>query len=271
MLRDGAIVAEPTTAATLDAHSLTLPRGAYTTFRTYHGSMALRLEEHLTRLTASAALEGYQLDLRHDQARRAIAEALRRAGFAEARVRLTFTYEPPGVLYVAVAPFASLPERLYREGAHCVTALTELRRQNPRAKGTSFIGPGSAARAGLAEAHEVLLVAEDGTILEGSSSNFFAILGGVLRTAEEGVLIGTTRNLVLACAEGLLPIDRRPIRRADLPETAEAFLTSVSRVVLPVTQIDETVIGSGVPGQVTRDLAERVRLAIEAALEPIAP
>jgi branched-chain amino acid aminotransferase len=239
--------------------------------RTYHGNRVLRLEEHLNRLTASAALEGYRLSLSHDEARAAIAEAVRRAGFAESRVRLTLTYEPPGAFYVALAPFVPPPARLYQEGARCITAQAGLRRLNPRAKGTSFIGPGSEARAGHADAHEVLLVTEGGTILEGSSSNFFAVLGGVLRTAEEEVLIGTTRNLVLSCAEGLLPIERRPVTRREVPDLQEAFLTSVSRGVLPVTRIDDAPVGAGVPGPVSRELAQRLRAVMDASLEPIAP
>jgi branched-chain amino acid aminotransferase len=260
---------EPTGAPNLDAHSLTLPRGAYTTFRTYHRAMAARLTDHLDRLTASAALDGYQLSLDHRAARAVIGEALRRSGFAESRVRVSLTYEPAGLLYVAVAPFSPLPARLYEEGVRCVTAPPGLRRENPRAKGTSFIGPGSEARAGLSGAHELLLTSPERGILEGSSSSFFAILGGVLLTAEADVLAGTTSTLVLACAEGLLPTERRPVSVGELPLVREAFLTSVSRGVLPVRQIDQTTIGDGWPGRMTLLLASRLQAAIEDELEPI--
>ncbi len=260
---------ESTAAPNLDEHSLTLPRGAYTTFRTYHRSMAARLTEHLNRLTSSAALDGYTLSLDHHAARAAIGEALRRSGFAESRVRVTLTYEPAGDLYVVVAPFAPLPARLYEEGVRCVTAPPGLRRENPLAKGTSFIGPGSEARAGLSGAHELLLISPEGDILEGSSSSFFAVLNGVLLTAEADVLVGTTSKLVLARAEGLLPIERRPVSAAELPSVGEAFLTSVSRGVLPVRQIDETIVGDGWPGPITLLLGSGLRAAIEEELEPI--
>jgi branched-chain amino acid aminotransferase len=260
---------QPTSAPTLDAHSLTLPRGAYTTFRTYHRSMAARLADHLDRLTASADLDRYRLSLDHHAARAAIGEALRRSGFAESRVRVTLTYEPAGDLYVAVAPFTPLPARLYEEGVLCLTAPPNLRRENPLAKGTSFIGPGSEARAGLSDAHELLLTSPDGNILEGSSSSFFAVLGGVLYTAEADVLAGTTSKLVLACAEGLLPIVRRPISLTELPSVQEAFLTSVSRGVLPINHIDQFTIGDGRPGPIAKTLGSRLQAAIEEELEPI--
>jgi branched-chain amino acid aminotransferase len=262
---------EPTTASTLDQHSLTLPRGAYTTFRTYHGTQAFRLEEHLTRLTESAALDGISRSIAHPEVRAAIKEAVQLAGFSESRVRLTLPYEAPGGLYIAVAPYTPLPANFYQEGVHCVTASPGLKRDNPRSKGTSFISPGSQARAGLAAAHEVLLLSAQGDILEGSSSNFFAVLDQALRTAEEGVLWGTTRTLALSQAEGLLSVVRKPVSVGELPRLREAFLTSVSRGILPVTRIDDTPIDDGIPGPVSKELGRRLLAAITAELEPIAP
>jgi len=42
------------------------------------------------------------------------------------------------------------------------------------------------------------------------------------------------------------------VRRGRLPELSEAFITSVSREVLPVVQIDGQAIGDGRPGPKTR-------------------
>jgi len=104
--------------------------------------------------------------------------------------------------------------------------------------------------------HEGLLVAADGSLLEGLSSNFFAVRQGVLHTEEERVLLGVTRGLVLELAREILPTDPTALRRAQLAEVSEAFLTSVSREVLPVVQIDGQVIGDGHPGPQTRALMQ---------------
>ena len=61
------------------------------------------------------------------------------------------------------------------------------------------------------------MVAEDGTILEGLSSNFFAIRDGALYTEEDRVLPGLTRSLVLEVAAGLLPRAPRGLRVDELP------------------------------------------------------
>jgi branched-chain amino acid aminotransferase len=108
-----------------------------------------------------------------------------------------------------------------------------------------------------------------GQVLEGSSSNFFALLNGVLRTAGDGVLAGVTRGIVLEAAKGLLPIVTEPISLNDMPNLREAFITSISRAVLPVVAIDAEVVGSGVPGPYTREIIQRFNARLERELEPI--
>jgi branched-chain amino acid aminotransferase len=260
----------PTQAVTLNELSAELPRGAYTTFRTYHGDRVPRLTQHMERLVESARMEGQPIELDEQRARRALAATLTRCAFPEARVRLTLAYQPPGALYIGLEPFTAPSEALYA-GVRSALAAPDLRRETPRAKSTGFIAPAVSARMAEPSVEEVLLVDEHGAILEGSSSNFFAVLDGALRTADEGVLVGTTRTLVLAVAEELLPIQFRPIITANLGRISEAFITSVSRVVLPVIAIGDRTVGAGVPGPITLELLSRVRGRIEADLEPIAP
>ena len=82
------------------------------------------------------------------------------------------------------------------------------------------------------------------------------MVGGALRTEEERVLIGVTRSLVLEVAEGLMPVERRAVRRDELPRVDEAFITSVSREVLPVVQIDGRPVGDGRVGPTTRRIVD---------------
>jgi branched-subunit amino acid aminotransferase/4-amino-4-deoxychorismate lyase len=156
---------------------------------------------------------------------------------------------------VAIEPFRPLPERLYEEGATCTTLV--LRRRNPRAKDTRFIATAQDAYERLpAGVEEGLILGEDGAVLEGLSSNFFGVVDGVLRTEEERALGGVTRSLVLEVAQGLVPIERRAVARDERARLAEAFLTSVSREVLPVVGIDDRPVGDGRVGEVTRAIIQ---------------
>jgi branched-subunit amino acid aminotransferase/4-amino-4-deoxychorismate lyase len=236
----------------LASASLALPEGAYTTLRTYAGNGVVRLGQHLARLEESVALMGTPGRIDRAAVRRALGTALANARYPESRVRLTFA---PPRLFIAVEAFAPLPEKLYEDGVACVTL--ELQRDNPHAKDTRFIAAAQDAYARLPEGvEEGLLVAGDGAVLEGLSSNFFAIREGVLRTEEDRALAGVTRSLAIEVAQPLLPLERVAVQRDELPLLNEAFITSVSREVLPVVRIDGRPVGDGRVGPRTRAIMQ---------------
>jgi branched-chain amino acid aminotransferase len=233
-----------------------LPAGAYTTLRTYHGDGVPFLEDHFRRLEDSAFLQGSTGSIDRAAARAGLAAVLRATGHPESRLRLTFA---PPELFVSVEPFVPLPEGTYEAGVWCVTV--PVRRETPQAKDTRFLASAQAAYRDLpAGAHEGLIVAEDGAVLEGLSSNVFAVLDGVLRTEDARCLRGTTRALVLELAGGLVPVSLEPFTTGDLGRAAEVFLTSVSREVLAVARVDAMPIGrGGGAGPLARELRRRYR------------
>ena len=250
---------QPTgSGGSLQGASQALPNGAYSTLRTYGRDKVLRLGQHVARLNESAALQGSSGSLDERWVRNAIARALAATGHPESRLRLTFA---PPRFFVAIEPFAPPAESLYHDGVACLTV--PVRRPNPRAKDTRFAAEAARTYAALpAGIHEGLMVAEDGAILEGLSSNFFALASGVLRTEEARVLLGVTRSLALEVAEGLLPVVREAVR-IGVPGLTEAFITSASRGILPVVRIDGTPLGDGRPGAVTRSLMERFQALVD--------
>jgi branched-chain amino acid aminotransferase len=241
---------------TLATASAGLPHGSYTSLRTHGGNRVVRLRDHVLRLSCSVA--GHA-SLGEGTVRRALSAALRANAHPESRVRLTWS---PPRLFLAVEPFVPLPEALYREGVACGTV--PLQRECPQAKDTHFIETATRALAHLPEgAHEGLMVAADGTILEGLSSNVFAIMEGRLRTEGERALPGITRSLVIEVAAPIVPVDLRGVCLDECPRVAEAFLTSASRGVLPVVRIDGHPIGDRRPGPITT----LIRAAYESLVE----
>lgn len=241
--------------AGMSAASAALPAGAYTTFRTYAGNRVLRLAQHFRRLEESAALMGQHGAIDETAARNAIAGVIAQMGYSESRFRLTFT---PPRLFISIEPFTPYPQALVEAGVRCVSVT--LHRHTPHAKSTAFIASAADAyRALPADAHEGLMIADDGSVLEGLSSNFFAVLDATLHTEEARVLIGVTRALVLEVAQGVLPIATQAVNVNELPNVRECFITSVSREIMPVVKIDHLVIGEGAPGPITRNLMRRFR------------
>jgi len=259
--RDGTPLGRSEAATMADA-SAALPDGSYTTLRTYGGNGVVRLGRHVRRLVESLP-SSRRVPLDEGAVRAALAGVLRETGHDESRLRVTFA---PPRLFVSVEPFVPPDRAMQQTGVACMTMRIE--RDRPEAKDTRFLGAAHTAYSTMpAMIHEGLLVADDGAILEGLSSNFFGILGGRLHTEDTRALAGVTRSMVLEIAKEVLPRGEGPIHRAAVPELDEAFITSVSREILPVVRIDGATIGGGAPGPVTKEIMRRFAGAIAAEVE----
>ena len=253
-----------TEAATLGEASAALPPGSYTTLRTYDGTGVVRIDAHARRLRESLERPGAPAAaLDPKDVRAAVGEALRATRYPESRMRLTWA---PPRLFVSIEEFAPADPALRRSGVRCKTIAA--RRDRPLAKDTRFLATAQVEYAALpAMIHEGLMVGEDGAILEGLSSNFFAVIGGALHTEDSRVLPGVTRSLVLEIARGLMPLGAGPARADALGAIEEAFITSVSREILPVIGIDGATFGDGKPGPRTRELMRRFDDAVAREVE----
>jgi hypothetical protein len=80
--------------------------------------------------------------------------------------------------------------------------------------------------------------------------------GPVLEPGDE-ILYGVTRQAVLELAEQRMPVERRPLPLEELLRADEVFITSSSKEVCPVRQVDDTTIGP--PGPHTRALMRDFR------------
>lgn len=101
------------------------------------------------------------------------------------------------------------------------------------------------------DVHTAILLDGAGNLLEGTSSNFYAVMNDTLYTAEDGILPGTAQQIVLEVAPNVLPVERQPVNIADVPSLQEAFITSSSRGVMPVTQIDNIMLNNSNIGRFT--------------------
>jgi branched-chain amino acid aminotransferase len=105
-----------------------------------------------------------------------------------------------------------------------------------------------------------------GELAECTQSNLFIVKGGEALTPplDAGILPGISREFVFELGRGsagmaVIPVREAVLRDADLLGADEAFLTSSTREIVPVVQVDEQAIGNGAPGPVTRLLLGRFR------------
>jgi len=102
-----------------------------------------------------------------------------------------------------------------------------------------------------------LLYHDGRRISETSRGNFFIVnQQNELVTAPFNILFGITRGKVLEIAAGIMPVKESFINIEDILTAREAFITSTSKSVLPVVQIDSWTIGDGRPGSVSNKLKQ---------------
>ncbi len=199
--------------------------------------------------------------------RGALRQMIEQSGFGEVRFRITVPRESPERLILSIEPFQRHPPEIYSTGVRCIT-LPDSARQNAAVKSTGWMHDREQFQlpAGI---YTGLLLDHDGYILEGMSSNFYAVIGGELWTAGTGALPGIAQQIVLEVAPPILTVRREAPRQQDIPQMAEAFITSSSRGIVPVIEIDGSVIGGGQPGPRTRALQDAYAAWVSAHLEAL--
>jgi D-alanine transaminase len=120
----------------------------------------------------------------------------------------------------------------------------------------NVLGKQKAKHAG---AYETWLFDDAGHVTECTSANAWIVVDGRIVTRPLGneILGGITRAAILDVARTLqIPVDERLFTVADAAAADEAFLTSTTAYVMPVTAIDDRAVGDGAPGPVTTRLRE---------------
>lgn len=243
--------------------------GIYEVLRVYGGRPFL-CADHIRRLRRSIGEVRITCDV--ERLERRMHETLAASGVKEGLIyiqvtrgaaRRTHRFPDPPVApneLIYVEEIEGDPYSRWREAGASVITLPDLRWQRCDIKSINLLANCMAAQA-AAEAGcvEALLVADDGTITEGSHTSIFAVQDGRILTTplSPHILPGITRGLVVRLAEQAgIPITEARVRRDQLAHVSELFLTGTTSEVLGITRVDGDPVGDGQPGPVTRRLYE---------------
>jgi len=109
-------------------------------------------------------------------------------------------------------------------------------------------------------ADDAWLIDDDGFVNEGTSNNAYIIDNNnniITRNLSNKLLPGITRKTLIEVAKNLkLSIEERPFTIKEALESNEAFISSASTLIAPVTKIDKNNIGNGQMGTITEILRE---------------
>jgi branched-chain amino acid aminotransferase len=279
----GAVYVNGTIAHAADAvipvydHGFLYGEGIYETLRTYDGVPFL-YDRHVQRLRASAAHLALDVPFTDDALLGLIHDTIGAAGdMQEAYIRVLLTrgvgeltYDvrstPTPSLVIIVKPLDETPARVFTEGIRI--ALVPILRNhpgsvNPIIKSNNLLNNALAMQeANRRGAEEGLMCNYRGELSECSQANFFMVRGGVALTprTQAGLLEGITRSFLFDVGRDAgVDVRDDTLRPEDLQTADEAFITSTTRELSPVTWIDDRPLGDGKPGPVTLKLLESYR------------
>ena len=284
-------VAAPT-AQSAKAWLQASPSGAYTTARTHAGKV-FEWSAHVQRTADSIgqmAPVGDAVDLvdpaklrrRLDGAAGAVVDAYR-ASHGSEELKLTFlvSWDNDGAATVAAhaSPLPPLPQKPVRVETRGAP------RANAAAKDSAWVSARAPLEKLQAAAHapmNELLLSDAGKILEGSQTNFYAIVDGSLVTAGEGILMGTVRRLALeVCERESIPVVLEPPDLKDIERWEGCLISSTSRLLLPVDELYKPAEGAATtsadlvrafdnaPGSLAERLRELVAAEVAAHSEVV--
>ncbi len=239
--------------------------GIFTTMRIYDG-VPFAFERHWTRLMTDARLLQLPVTHRLEDVRTRTAELLRANAVVEGCIRVYFLYNKIGfwcsdepmptvdfLMYTSPLPKRVGPVQLgvQAHGRHAANPLTGR-------KVTSWLqNVFSLEQAHQRGLEETVLLNERNEVSECTAANIHCVTAGKVLTPplSSGCLAGVTRQVLLEIAPkaGIL-VEERTFTIDDLYGAEEAFITSTTREVQPVAQIEQHKYASA-PGPLTAKLA----------------
>ena len=241
-------------------------------YNTSQGGAIFRLQEHTDRLFRSAHILRMEMPFDKGTLSEAQRQVVRANGLDEAYIRPMCFLGSEGMglradnlkTHVMVAAWAwpsyMDPEAMNR-GIRVATSSYTRHHVNitmckAKANG-NYINSILALREALdAGFEEALLLDNEGYVAEGSGENVFLVRNGVLYTPElTSCLEGITRDSIIRIAEDQgLTVKEKRITRDEVYVADEAFFTGTAAEVVPIREVDNRTIGTGVRGPITETL-----------------
>ncbi|TXK45754.1 amino acid aminotransferase [Pontibacter qinzhouensis] len=256
----------PLTEAYLHISDLAIQRG-YGIFDYFwiQRGQPLFFEDYLDRFYQSAGLMQLPVPLERRALREKALELIRLNNFPLSGMKLLLTggysesgYEPGTPNLVLIEQAVAYPEQENVEkGIKIITH--EYQRELPAAKTINYnMGIRLIGQIKEKGAQDVLYH-QNGIVTEFPRSNFFIVKqDNTIATPAREVLKGITRKNVLDLAAATYATEEGNITFEDVQQAKEAFQTSTTKRIVPIVQINDTLIGTGKPGSVTLALLQQL-------------
>jgi branched-chain amino acid aminotransferase len=250
--------------ATLQVGDLAIQRGyaAFDYLRTKN-YIPLFLEDYIHRFFRSANLLHLHPARSKDEVISIIYELMEKNKIAESGIRMILTggyslnsYEPTLPSLVILQQNLQLPaQEKFTKGVKVISY--EYQRDLPHIKSINYLmGIWLQQKLKAGNAEDVLYF-NDGIVSELPRANVFMVTKDkIIITPKNNILFGITRLKLLELAVKKFKIEERDITIEEVKTAEEVFMTSTTKRILPINQVDDVIIGNGKTGPVTSFLNE---------------
>ena len=257
-------------------HGLLYGDGVFEGIRIYNGKV-FRIKEHIERLYESAKAIILEIPMTKEEMKAAVEDAVKVNERKDGYIRLVITrgegslgLDPASckkaTVIIIVSDIQLYPKEYYEKGIALVTVTSRRIPSeclDPRIKSLNYLNNIMAKlEAKQAGCLEAVMLNTQGFVAECTADNIFIVKEGRLLTPSvyHGALEGITRQTVMEIAEKIgIKSEETTLAPYDLYTADECFLTGTGAEIVPVVKIDGRVIGSGVPGKVTKILVENFK------------
>ncbi|MFM7608025.1 MAG: D-amino-acid transaminase [Alphaproteobacteria bacterium] len=269
---NGRYVPQPDASVNIEDRGYQFGDGIYEVVHLFDGRFVDE-DLHLARLERSLREIALPMPMPRASLRMVLREVARRNRVTEgllymqvtrgvARRDHAFPNKPiPPALVVTVKRIASYPTNVDRWGAAAIT-MPDLRWARCDIKTVNLL-PNCLARQAAREKGAIEAVLYDeatGMVTEGAATSFWIVdEAGTIRTRplSDAILPGCTRAALMAeLRDAGIAFEEREFSMAELRRAREAFITSATSFVKPITKIDGAPVGDGEVGPVVRKLFE---------------
>jgi D-alanine transaminase/branched-chain amino acid aminotransferase len=253
--------------ACLQVNDLAIQRG-YGVFdycRTVN-DQPIHLEDHIERFFRSAEIMHLKIPVSASELHSLIQQLIQKNSISTSGIKMLLTggYSPDS--YELVSPNLILLQHplvlrstgAFEKGIKVITH--EYVREFPDAKTINY-SMGIWLQQKIKDHHAVdVLYHQNGEVSEFPRSNFFLVTkDNVVVTPSKNILAGITRKKILALASEGFAFEERVVTFNDIRAAKEAFMTSTTKRILPIVQIDKLIIGNGEPGVISSQLDKQLQ------------
>lgn len=224
-------------------------------------NVPLFLEDYLDRFYASAATMRLDVPLNRQAFKSTLFELIKRNNLPMSGIKVILTggYSPDGYqigkpnLIIQQTALKFPPDTVQPEGVKVITH--EYVREIPNVKTINYITGIWTQKKMVEQGAADVLYHMRGEVSEFPRCNFFIVKqDGTVATPSKNILHGVTRKHVLDLAAKKFTVKEEVITLDDVHQAREAFLTSTTKRIIPIVQVDDKRIGDGKPGAATLTL-----------------